>query len=171
MFAVLVGYLVLGFFICTGLAAVLYLRKKIMPTTGTKAMSNGLQLQGVVRGFRESRQSMPRFNYPDLDLIVWSFQLERHSETEERLDPIPVEMRGKYFSGSINEGNVVRLYEKSWHGGIVRTKRVYNVTFTEDILAYVETGASGALIIVASTIPVIGIILFILFALYFLWLR
>lgn len=36
-------------------------------------------------------QSVPRFNYPDLDLIVWTFQLERHDESEERLDPIPVE--------------------------------------------------------------------------------
>ena len=70
------------------------------------------------------------------DVIVWSFQLERHSETEERLDPIPVEMRGEYFSGFINEGNVVRLYENSWQGGMVRTKRVYNVTFKEEIKAH-----------------------------------
>lgn len=48
-------------------------------------------LQGVVRGLKEGYQSVPRFNYPDLDLIVWTFQLERHDESEERLDPIPVE--------------------------------------------------------------------------------
>lgn len=100
------------------------------------AMSNDLQLQGVVRGFKESRQHGGfDFMNRNLDVIVWTFQLERHSDTEERLDPVPVEMRGKNFSGFINEGNVIRLYEKSWHGGFVRTKRVYNVTFKEDIEA------------------------------------
>ena len=98
-----------------------------------------LYLEGVVRGFRESRQS-GGYNFfrnaPNPDVIVWTFQLERHSETGERLDLIPVEMRGKSFSGFINEGNVVRLYEKSWQGGIVRPWRVYNVTFKDDIKAY-----------------------------------
>ena len=130
-------------------------------------MSN--DLQGVVRGFKETKQSVPRFNFPDEELIVWTFQLERHSETEERLDPVPVEMRGKYFSGFINEGNVVRLYEKSWHGGIVRTKRIYNVTFKEDIMAHVETGASAAVIKVASILPFICLI-FILFVILGLFL-
>ena len=100
------------------------------------AMSNDVQLQGVVRGFRESRQSASGFNNMRSEVLVWTFQLERHSETEQRLDPVAVEMRGKYFSGFINEGNVVRLYEKAWQGGIVRTKRVYNVTFKEDIKAH-----------------------------------
>ena len=102
-------------------------------------MSNDLQLQGVVRGFKESRQAKTGFQHPamrNLDMIVWTFQLERHSETAERLDPIPVEMRGKSFSGFINEGNVVGLYEKTWQGGIVRPWRVYNVTFKEDIKAW-----------------------------------
>ncbi len=105
-------------------------------TAGPNAISNNLE--GVVRGFKESRQIVNRFinSYQDSEVIVWSFQLERHSETEDRLDPIPVEMRGKNFSGIINEGNVVRLYEKSWPGGIVHTKRVYNVTFKDDIIAH-----------------------------------
>ncbi len=96
-------------------------------------MSN--DLQGVVRGFRESKQRASWYSVAGTEKTVWTFQLERHSENDEHLDPIPVEMRGNYFSGFINEGNVVRLYEKSWNGGIVRTKRVYNVTFKSDIKA------------------------------------
>ena len=124
------------------------------------AMSN--DLQGVVRGFKETQQIAQRFIMPTENVIVWTFQLERHSETEERLDPIPVEMHGKNFSGFINEGNVVRLYEKSWHGGIVRTNRVYNVTFKEDIKAHGETIGS-----VATYIYVI--IIFILLISSFIW--
>ena len=125
----IIFYLILNRWLPSGQAA----------TAGRNAMSNDLQLQGVVRGFKESRQPASGFFHPAMkapDLIVWTFQLERHSETEERLDPIPVEMCGKNFSGFINEGNVVRLYEKSWQGGFVRTKRVYNVTFKEDIKAH-----------------------------------
>ncbi len=108
------------------------------------------ELQGVVRGFTESRQ-----RNMDGDEIVWTFQLERHSEMEERLDPIPVEMRGMNFSGHINEGNVVRLYEKAWHGGIVRTKRVYDVTFQADIIAhglpkFIQALRIGVIILVIS---------------------
>jgi hypothetical protein len=106
-------------------------------TTGPNASSN--DLQGVVRGFKESRQIEPGskfYNTPDREIVVWSFQLERYSETEDRLPPIPVEMRGKNFSGAINEGNFVKLYERSWNSGAVRTTRVYNVTSNEDVIAY-----------------------------------
>jgi hypothetical protein len=113
--------------------------------SSSTAISN--DLQGVVRGFKESRQLVPQYNFrlgvnQDSELLVWTFQLERHNETGERLEPIPVEMSGKFFSGTINEGNVIRLYEKSWDGGVVRTKRVYDVTFEEDIKAHTDTVAN-----------------------------
>jgi hypothetical protein len=128
------------------------------------AMSN--DLQGVVRGFKESKQSASGFNNMRLEDIVWTFQLERHGETGERLDPIPVEMRGKYFSGFINEGNVVRLYEKSWQGGIVRTKRVHNVTFKEDIMADRKPTKPINRIVTIITIMIILFIVYMIRALF-----
>lgn len=74
------------------------------------------------------RSEKGRNYYPffERDEQVLTFQLEHYGE--ERLPPIPVEMRGQNFSGVLNEGHRVRLDVKEWSSGqLIRTKSVYNL--------------------------------------------
>lgn len=91
-------------------------------------------LQGEVRGFKERRDNTSKGFGASLDRIVWSFRLERYQDGQ-RLPPIPVEIIGQQFVGSINEGDTVRLRKKKWGGGTYSTKRVFSVTNNTDVIA------------------------------------
>lgn len=80
-------------------------------------------LQGEVRGFQERGERTGS----GMDYTIWTFRLERYQEGR-RLPPIPVEMRGRKFTGFINEGDTVKLLDKGWNGGMHSTKQVFNVT-------------------------------------------
>ena len=79
-------------------------------------------LQGEVREFREFRHPEGNFNP-----VVWTFRLERIRDGVP-ITPIMVEMRGVSFSGFINEGDTVALYDTWQEGTLLNTKRVYNKT-------------------------------------------
>ena len=82
-------------------------------------------IEGQVRGFRErSETDRNRFNGPT---IVWTFHVERY-DSSGRLQPVPVQMRGRSFDGAINEGDRV-LVSGEWRPGrTVNANRVHNLT-------------------------------------------
>lgn len=83
----------------------------------------GHRLQGEVRGFRERAEHEGN----NVTRLVWTFRLERYQDGV-RLDPIPVEMRGVSFTGFVNDGDTVALYDRGQEGTVVQAKQVYNVT-------------------------------------------
>ncbi|MGW6838824.1 hypothetical protein ACWGCI_36220 [Streptomyces sp. NPDC054949] len=58
---------------------------------------------------------------------VWHFRLTRHDAAGNALQPIPVEMRGLSFSGSVSNGDEVRLSGR-WRDGTLSTNEFRNLT-------------------------------------------
>ena len=78
---------------------------------GSQKTSAGIE--GEVRGFRErSETDRNPFKGPT---IVWTFHVERY-DPSGRLQPVPVQMRGRSFDGAINEGDKVQVSGK-WRPG------------------------------------------------------
>lgn len=109
----------------------LWRRPSLRPRFARKSRSKARagKLRGEVRGFQQrSERLKPHFAAVEYnDIIIWTFRLERY-DAGERLPPIPLEMRGKSFSGFINEGDTVEIKGKWRPGTVFKTKRVYNVT-------------------------------------------
>jgi hypothetical protein len=124
------------------------------PGAVTRALP-GASFQGEVRGFRERTETYPSTNplrpNQETHVLVWSFRLERY-EGGTRLEPIPVEMAGESFSGSISEGDEVALYDEWEPGETVVAKRVYNVTSDTEV-AVVKRWPTGQ--IIGSTIALV----------------
>lgn len=87
-----------------------------------------------------------------------SFWLQR-DQAGEALPPVPVEMRGYPFSGSIANGDIVEVKARRWRPGrVVKVKRAYNHTLDIPVRAGNTVGnilASPFLIIVIIIIVVL----------------
>ena len=59
---------------------------------------------------------------------VWSFRVERYDASGNRLQPVPVEMKGERFDGSISEGDWVELPGDWKPGQVVNPSQVKNLT-------------------------------------------
>ena len=106
-------------------------------------------LHGQVRNFRERRDTEAT-TYP----LVWTFLLERY-EGSVRLPPIPVQMRGASFTGFINDGDTVALYDPWQEGTVVQATRVYNVHSGTEVRALdvFETAGQSWTTLVKSRSP------------------
>jgi hypothetical protein len=80
-------------------------------------------IRGEVRGFQT--RSEP---YGNQTITVWTFRIERVDPEGNRLPPVPVQMRSRYFDGFINEGDQVELKDKWKEGHIVEPKELYNLS-------------------------------------------
>ncbi|MET9852150.1 hypothetical protein ABZY57_04245 [Streptomyces sp. NPDC006450] len=58
---------------------------------------------------------------------VWHFRLKRHDADGNTLQPIPVEMRALSFSGSVSNGDQVRISGR-WRDGTLRADELWNLT-------------------------------------------
>jgi len=80
-------------------------------------------VQGQVRGIQQRTET-----YGDAGgEQIWTFRIERYDEAGNRLPPVPVQMRGARFSGSLHEGDEVRVTGR-WKDGTLVTDRVQNLT-------------------------------------------
>jgi hypothetical protein len=59
---------------------------------------------------------------------VWTFRIQRYDAAGNRLQPVPVEMRGMRFKGSIGEGDIVQLPGRWQPGSIACPHRVKNLS-------------------------------------------
>lgn len=67
------------------------------------------------------------FQHRTDDLTCWTFRVEQYDSSGNRLRPIPVEMRGFDFEGSLNDGDEVRVVG-TWKNGTLRSEKVENRT-------------------------------------------
>ena len=59
--------------------------------------------------------------------LILTFRLERFDNDGNRLQPIPIEMRGRSFEGALADGDWVEV-SGGWRDGTLRAKRVQDLT-------------------------------------------
>lgn len=84
----------------------------------------GTGLAGEVRGLRERQEVGPQKE----SWTVQSFRLERFDASGNRLSPVPVELRGLRFSGTLTEGDWVEVDPRRSVGDTVRVRHVVDHT-------------------------------------------
>lgn len=114
-------------------------------------------VQGQVRGIQQRSESFGEGG----SMTIWTFRIERYDPSGNRLPPIPVQMRGISFEGSLSEGDEVRIFG-SWKNGTLHTERVENVTTG----ATVKTKSFKKAILVFAAFALIILAGFIAFAVY-----
>jgi hypothetical protein len=106
-----------------------------------------VSVQGQVRGLRQRTED---YGEDSPTYTVWTFRLERHDFAGNRLRPVPVQMRGAAFDGSLDEGDIVRVAGK-WKDGTLHGERIDNLT----------TGAA----VKPRSFKVVGLLVFAVFVL------
>jgi hypothetical protein len=127
-------------------------------------------MQGEVRNFTTRTETAAgRSKNPFAPMTsqetIWDFRLERYDENGNRLPPIPVQMRGESFSGSIQDGDTVRLVENAWDGrNTVNTDSVFNVTLNTPVTTI--GGGSNPMITIVMTVFLLAFLGFVIFIIY-----
>ncbi|MGV9248054.1 zinc ribbon domain-containing protein [Streptomyces sp. NPDC003710] len=80
----------------------------------------GSEFTGVVRDFQQRQGSGG-------DEDVWNLRVERHDPSGNKLVPIPVEMRGHDWVGSLSDGDEVHVSGR-WRDGTLRVEELKNLT-------------------------------------------
>lgn len=110
-----------------------------------------INYKGQVSGFQS------RFEARRGPVIVWDFRLERRDPSGNPLPRVPVEMRGRAFVGSINNGDWVEVSGQWRRGVILRPARVMNLS------TGVVVRAKGATI---GIVQILGILMFLALLLF-----
>jgi hypothetical protein len=108
---------------------------------GVRAGAGGIL--GVARGVRE-RTDQRGIGQSQAAEQVWTFRVERHDQEGRVLPPIPVEMRGLSFHGSINEGDWVEIPVKWAPGTMLHPRRLRNRTTGADVRSRGSAAAQTA---------------------------
>jgi hypothetical protein len=74
---------------------------------------------------------------------VWHFRIERHDASGNRLAPVPVEMRGLSFSGTVSNGDAVRVTGK-WRRGTLQVEELDDLTTGAHVRAKAYRGLNAA---------------------------
>ena len=107
------------FAICTIISIVLFIIRK-----RTKLVHQKFAIIGYVKNIKE-RSEKKGINDT---LTIMTFHVERFDQQGNRIAPIPVEMKGMSFSGSINEGDHVGIDTHFREGKILQVKKLHNLT-------------------------------------------
>ena len=87
------------------------------------AQSEGIDFTGVVRDLQYRGERWGEHS----ETAIWNLRIERYDAGGNRLAPVPVEMRGDSFSGSVINGDVIRV-KGSWRGCALRVEEFDNLT-------------------------------------------
>ena len=90
---------------------------------------------------------------------VLSFRVERYDAKGNRLTPVPVQMRGTSFEGSVQEGDQVRVSGQRSRRGTVSVDRVENLTTRSTVKAKRTMGAEWVATFIFVAVIVIIIVL------------
>lgn len=112
---------------------------------------------GTVVGEARFVQQRTEHMGEDASRTIWSFRLQQYDSAGNALRPVPVEMRGIAFEGSLAEGDQVRVSGR-WRGGTLRADRLENLT-------------TGALVRAKSYkgLMVVALVVFLIFAGLLAW--
>jgi hypothetical protein len=91
---------------------------------------------GVIRGAVSGLQQRMEYSYRR-PMAVWDFRLDRWSAAGEPMPPVPVEMRGRKFIGSVSNGDWVEVHARSQGGKTLQVKRLHNLTSGGDVVVKV----------------------------------
>lgn len=83
--------------------------------------------RGGLSGQVRSLQQRTEFTGQGQGRQVVTFRLERHDAAGNRLQPVPVELRGTSFRGSLNDGDWVQVQGRQ-RGGTIYARAVRNLT-------------------------------------------
>jgi hypothetical protein len=84
-------------------------------------------LAGEVRGLQQRSERAPFGPEGEMWTVV-SFRLERFDEAGNRITPVPVELRGLRFTGTLNEGDWVEVEAQEHPGEAHRVEKVFDAT-------------------------------------------
>jgi hypothetical protein len=130
-----------------GLVAALFFWQRAL---GRRATRPGRRRRGIVGEARAVQRRMEDAGSCNVEVL--SFRIERYDENGNRLPPVPVQIKGASFVGTIQEGDQVQLKERWKPGRIVQVKRIQNLT-TQNTVTAKGQGVG----------PWMGLILFVLF--------
>jgi len=99
-------------------------------------------------------------------LLRVDFRIERHDPSGNRLAPVPVEMEGttQEFSGTVSNGDEIRVVDGNWRDGTLRVRELDNLTtgarvrssrYTEAQIRRVRIGCLIAFLVIATTVLII----------------
>jgi hypothetical protein len=80
-------------------------------------------------------------------MTVLDFRIERHDASGNRLAPVPVRMRGLSFSGSVNNGDEIRVKNGKWRDGTLRVTDLENLATGATVRAKETNWAFGCFFI------------------------
>jgi hypothetical protein len=109
---------------------------KTAGATAPKFAATGNRIIGEVREFRPRNQREGQ-----LSMEIWSFRVERYDASGNRLQPVPVEMKGERFDGSISEGDWVELPGHWKPGEVAHPDQVNNLTTGATVRGSVTTSS------------------------------
>lgn len=96
---------------------------------------------GRVSAFQE-RFERPHSHEAFRPVIVWDFRLERQDDQGQPLPRVAVEMKGTTYTGTVTQGDWVRIDQEWEPGTTLRTDRLTNLTTNSTVIA---RGAGKAL--------------------------
>ena len=122
--------------------------------------AKGNRIVGEVREFRERHEPQGNINW-----IIWTFRVERYDKSGNQMQPVPVEMKGLKFEGTISEGDWVELPGQWKPGEIASPKKFINLTTGSEIRGSVPAGAKiswtcGWIMFAVFILAVIAFIIF-----------
>ncbi|MGO4613017.1 FHA domain-containing protein [Nocardia sp. 2YAB30] len=107
---------------------------------------------GEARGIQQRTESYGE----NVARTIWTFRVERYDTAGNRLPPIPVQMRGLEFDGSLSEGDEVRVGGR-WKDGTLHSERVDNLTTRASVKTRSLTKVMVLSIVVFLTIAMLMI--------------
>jgi len=130
-------------------------------TRAPKFSARGNRVIGEVREFRERRETEGNFTW-----TIWSFRVERYDASGNQMPPVPVEIKGMKFEGTISEGDWVELPDPWKPGEVASPKKFDNLTTGAKISGSVPFGTKigitcGWIMFVLFIAAVIAVVYFI----------
>jgi hypothetical protein len=81
-------------------------------------------------------------------MTVLEFRIERHDSGGNRMAPVPVQMRGSLFTGTVNNGDEISVDDGTWQHGTLTAKSLKNLTTGADVRVKVNGLPTGCSIVV-----------------------
>jgi hypothetical protein len=95
-----------------------------------------------------------------MPMTVLDFRIERHDAEGNRLAPVPVQMRGQSFSGSVNNGDEIRVTKGTWRQGTLRVESLANLTTGASVQAGRQRGWAIVTVVVLVVLAAVGAAIF-----------